>query len=69
MVADRARFADREMVVTGEFLRIVPDGYGSLDMRLKTSNPEAPLGIDLAYGFDRLTPGWKFHFKINQSGF
>ena len=42
------RFADREMVVTGEFLRIVPDGYGSLDMRLKTSNPEAPLGIDLA---------------------
>jgi outer membrane protein insertion porin family len=31
--------------------------------------PFGPLGIDLAYGFDRLTPGWKFHFKINQSGF
>ena len=42
------RFAGREMVVSGEFLRIVPDGYGSLDMRLKTSNPEAPLGVDLA---------------------
>lgn len=45
--ADR-RFDDREMVVTGEFLRIVPDGYGSLDLRLKTSNPEVPVGIDLA---------------------
>lgn len=42
------RFEGREMVVSGEFLRNVPDGYGSLDMRLKTSNPEAPLGIDLA---------------------
>jgi len=42
------RFAGREMVVSGEFLRLVPDGYGSLDMRLKTSNPEAPLGADLA---------------------
>jgi hypothetical protein len=42
------RFRDREMVVSGEFLRVVPDGYGSLDMRLKTSNPDAPLGADLA---------------------
>jgi len=42
------RFADREMVVSGEFLRNVPDGYGSLDMRLKTSNPDSPLGVDLA---------------------
>jgi len=42
------RFRGREMVVNGEFLRLVPDGYGSLDMRLKTSNPEAPLGVDLA---------------------
>jgi len=42
------RFADREMVVSGEFLRTVPDGYGSLDVRLKTSNPDAPLGADLA---------------------
>jgi outer membrane protein insertion porin family len=31
--------------------------------------PFGPLGIDLAYGFDRLKPGWKFHFKINRSGF
>ena len=42
------RFRGHEMVVSGEFLRLVPDGYGSLDMRLKTSNPEAPLGADLA---------------------
>ncbi|MEP7130642.1 MAG: hypothetical protein ABI770_05890 [Sphingomicrobium sp.] len=42
------RFKGREMVVSGEFLRIVPDGYGSIDMRLKTSNPDSPLGADLA---------------------
>jgi len=42
------RFGDREMVVSGEFIRIVPDGWGSLDLRLKTSNPEQPLGIDVA---------------------
>ena len=41
------RFGGREMVVSGEFLRLVPDGYGSLDARLKTSNPESPLGVDL----------------------
>ena len=42
------RFEDREMVVSGEFLRIVPDGYGSLDLRLATSNPDAQVGVDLA---------------------
>ncbi|GAA4756478.1 hypothetical protein GCM10023264_25160 [Sphingomonas daechungensis] len=42
------RFDGREMVVSGEFLRIVPDGYNSLDMRLKTSNPDVPVGVDLA---------------------
>ena len=42
------RFGGREMMVTGEFLRIVPDGYGSTDLRLKTSNPDSPLGVDLA---------------------
>jgi hypothetical protein len=42
------RFGGREMMVSGEFLRIVPDGYGSIDMRLKTSNPDSPLGADLA---------------------
>jgi outer membrane protein insertion porin family len=31
--------------------------------------PFGPLGIDLAYGFDRPDPGWKFHFKINPAGF
>jgi hypothetical protein len=41
------RFGNREMVVSGEFLRIVPDGWGSLDLRLKTSDPEKQLGIDV----------------------
>lgn len=41
------RFEGREMVVAGEFLRIVPDGYGSLDLRLKTSNPAEQLGVDV----------------------
>ena len=41
------RFGNREMVVSGEFLRIVPDGYGSLDLRLKTADPEQPLGVDV----------------------
>lgn len=45
--AAERRFGDREMVVTGEFLRTVPDGYGSIDMRLKTNHPDIPLGIDL----------------------
>jgi len=44
--ADR-RYGDREMVVTGQFVRTVPDGYGSIDMRLKTDHPDLPLGIDL----------------------
>jgi hypothetical protein len=44
--ADR-RFGGRQIVVTGEFLRTVPDGYGSIDMRLKTNHPDLPLGIDL----------------------
>lgn len=46
--AAEERFEDREMVVSGEFLRIVPDGYGSLDLRLKTSDPDAHVGVDLA---------------------
>jgi hypothetical protein len=58
--ADR-RFDGREMVVTGEFLRTVPDGYGSVDMRLKTPNAEGPLGVDLdGHSVDaatRLKPG------------
>ncbi|HEX4736265.1 MAG TPA: hypothetical protein VH331_01760 [Allosphingosinicella sp.] len=41
------RFRDHEMVVSGEFVRIVPDGQGNPDLRLKTSDPEAPLGVDL----------------------
>jgi len=44
--ADR-KYGGREMVVTGEFVRTVPDGYGSIDMRLKTGHPDLPLGIDL----------------------
>ena len=45
--AAAGRFSGREMVVSGEFLRIVPDGYGSLDLRLKTSDPDKQLGIDV----------------------
>lgn len=45
--AAEKRFGGREIVVSGEFLRTVPDGYGSIDMRLKTSNPNVPLGVDL----------------------
>lgn len=44
--ADR-QYGGRQMVVTGEFVRTVPDGYGSIDMRLKTNHPDLPLGIDL----------------------
>jgi hypothetical protein len=55
------RFRGREMVVSGEFVRIVPDGQGNPDLRLKTSNPEAPLGADLVQmSYDqaaRLKPG------------
>lgn len=45
--AAEKRFGGREIQVSGEFLRIVPDGYGSIDMRLKTPNPEFPLGVDV----------------------
>ena len=46
--AAEERFEGREMVVSGEFQRIVPDGYGSLDLRLATSSPDAQVGVDLA---------------------
>jgi tRNA_anti-like len=45
--AAERRFRNREMIVTGEFVRTVPDGYGSIDMRLKTNHPDILLGIDL----------------------
>ena len=45
--AAEKKFGDREITVSGEFLRIVPDGYGSIDMRLKTTQPDFPLGADL----------------------
>jgi hypothetical protein len=60
--ADR-RFEGREMTVTGEFLRIVPDGYNSLDLRLKTSDPDQPVGVDVAgvaiEDAKKLVPGQK----------
>jgi hypothetical protein len=61
--ADEAedRFDDRYLVVTGEFVRIVPDGGGSPDLRLRTSDPMLPLGVDLVQGSHRaseaLVPG------------
>jgi tRNA_anti-like len=55
------RFRGHEMVVSGEFVRIVPDAQGNPDLRLKTSDPEAPLGADLVpMSYDqaaRLKPG------------
>jgi hypothetical protein len=42
-----SKYGGHEMVVTGEFVRTVPDGYGSIDMRLKTDHPDILLGIDL----------------------
>lgn len=46
--AAEKRFGGREIMVSGEFLRIVPDGYGSIDMRLKAASPDFPLGVDVA---------------------
>ena len=66
------RFDNREMVVSGEFLRIVPDGYGSLDLRLKTSNPEEPLGIDVVQvaieDAKRLRPGQRVTVSCQHMG-
>jgi hypothetical protein len=45
--AANRRFGGHQMVVTGAFVRTVPDGYGSIDMRLRTNHPDLPLGIDL----------------------
>lgn len=70
--AAAARFGGREMVVSGEFQRIVPDGYGSLDLRLKTSYPEEPLGIDVAQlaieDAKRLRPGQRVTVSCQQMG-
>ena len=53
--ADEAedRFDDRYLVVTGEFVRIVPDGEGNPDLRLRTSDPMLPLGADLVQSSHR----------------
>ena len=70
--AAAGRFGSREMVVSGEFLRIVPDGYGSLDLRLKTSDPEEQLGIDVAQlaieDAKQLRPGQRVTVSCQQMG-
>ena len=39
---------------------------------VSTWSPPRPLGVDIAYGFDKLAfqgrpaPGWKLHFKLGQ---
>lgn len=33
-----------------------------LSMQIVT--PFGPIGLDYAYGFDKLTPGWKLHFRM-----
>jgi outer membrane protein insertion porin family len=43
--------------------------YRSLGAGATVVTPFGPLGIDMAYGFDKPEPGWKFHFKINPAGF
>ncbi len=30
--------------------------------------PFGPLGLDYAYGFDRVSPGWQFHFTMGDQG-
>ena len=30
--------------------------------------PFGPIGLDYAYGFDKATPGWQFHFKMGPGG-
>lgn len=42
--------------------------YRSAGVGVTLVTPFGPLGVDAAYGFDRATPGWKLHFKINQAG-
>ena len=70
--AAASRFGNREMVVSGEFLRIVPDGYGSLDLRLRTSDPEEQLGIDVAQlaieDAKQLRPGQRVTVSCQQMG-
>lgn len=40
-------YSDREMVVSGEFVRIAPDGNGHPDLRLRTSDPARQWSADL----------------------
>ena len=70
--AAESRFEGREMTVTGEFLRIVPDGYNSLDLRLKTSDPDEPVGVDVAgvaiEDAKRLVPGQQVTVSCHSMG-
>ena len=43
--------------------------FRSLGIGATIVTPFGPLGLDYAYGFDKPTPGFQFHFKINQPGF
>jgi outer membrane protein insertion porin family len=43
--------------------------FRSVGIGATVITPFGPLGIDYAYGFDAIPPGWQFHFKINQPGF
>jgi outer membrane protein insertion porin family len=35
-------------------------------MGITIVTPFGPLGLDYAYGFDKVPPGWQLHFKFGQ---
>lgn len=38
--------------------------YRGAGMGMQIVTPFGPIGIDYAYGFDKLVPGWKLHFRM-----
>jgi outer membrane protein insertion porin family len=40
--------------------------FRSTGVGLTIMTPFGPMGMDMAYGFDKPEPGWQFHFKVGQ---
>jgi len=38
--------------------------YRGAGVGLQIITPMGPIGLDYAYGFDKLEPGWNLHFKL-----